>query len=312
VSDPLKRIIDTEYGIIDNGKTAVIEMANASGLRLLKPEEYDPLHASSFGTGEMIKHALDKGTDKILLCVGGSATVDGGAGILQALGIRFLDKNLTELELLPEEMNGLAGIDLTGLDKRIQSCQLIILCDVQNQLLGKEGSATVFGPQKGASPAAINKLEFALTRLRDVIYLQTGKDIAGIKYGGAAGGVAASLAALLNAELVNGIEAFLSITGFDDVLPGADLVITGEGSLDMQTLQGKGPYGVAKLAKQRKINVIGLAGAIPKQNLLQLRQYFDMLLPINNEQRELAEELKNTYQNLKRAAKQVGDTLASD
>jgi len=310
VHDPISRIINAEYGLIDNNKTAVIEMANASGLRLLKPDEYDPIHASSFGTGEMIKHALDKGVEKIILCIGGSATVDGGTGILQALGIRFLDKNINELKELPEKLNALTAIDLSALDKRILNCTLFILCDVENILLGKEGAAAVFGPQKGASPDDIKKLELKLTRLRDVVFIETGEDIATLKHGGAAGGVAASLAALLNAELVNGIEAFLSITGFENALRDVDLVITGEGSIDEQTLQGKGPYGVAKMAKQKGIKVIGLAGKIPKETSRQLQEYFDLLLSINQESSTLATALKNTSQNLERTAKQIGDRLA--
>ena len=216
VNDPLGRKINAEFGLIDNYKTAVIEMANASGLRLLQAKEYDPLHSSSFGTGELLKHALDKKVNKIVLCIGGSATVDGAAGILQALGIRFLNKYGDELNNLPERMNELETIDLSGLDKRILSCKLVVLCDVENVLLGKEGAANVFGPQKGAGLADIIKLEVALTRLRDIVLQQTGKDISTLKHGGAAGGVAASLSALLNAELVNGIENFLSLTGFED------------------------------------------------------------------------------------------------
>jgi glycerate kinase len=310
VHNPLGRIINTEYGLIDSGKTAVIEMANASGLRLLKPNEYDPLHASSFGTGEMMKHALDNGVDKIILCIGGSATVDGGTGILQALGVRFLDKNVTELKRMPEQMNELAGIDASELDKRILNCKLIVLCDVENVLLGKEGAATIFGPQKGASPDDVKKLDHALTRLRDVIFLETEKDIAIIKHGGAAGGVAASLATLLNAELVNGIEEFLSITRFENELYNTDIVITGEGSIDLQTLQGKGPYGVAKAAKQKGIQVIGFAGKIPKEMPAQLQHYFDLLLSINSGSFDISEAMKNTYANLKQTAKRIGNSLA--
>ncbi|MFI5131306.1 MAG: glycerate kinase, partial [Chitinophagales bacterium] len=257
VQDPFGRKISSSFGLIDNGNTAVIEMANASGLRLLKPNELDPLHASSFGTGELIKQALDKNVDKIIICVGGSATVDGGSGILQALGFIFLDKHKKELNKLPGKLMEADAIDFSTIDPRIANCKLIILCDVENKLLGKEGAAAIFGPQKGASPADVEKLEASLSNLKEVILKLTGKDISTIKHGGAAGGVAAALSALLNAQLVNGIDYFLSLTGFETVLENTDLVITGEGSIDEQTLQGKGPFGVAKKAKDKKLPVIG-------------------------------------------------------
>lgn len=317
VHDPLGRKINSSFGLVDNGKTAVVEMANASGLRLLKPEEYDPLHANSYGTGELMMHALDKGVNKIILCIGGSATVDGGAGILQALGIRFLDKQGNELNPLPERLNDLNRIEDSGLDKRILNCRLVILCDVQNLLLGKDGAANTFGPQKGAGLPEIIKLEEGLTKLRDVVLQQTGIDMALMKYGGAAGGVAAGLAALLNAEPVNGIEKFLSLTHFEKALSRANLVITGEGSIDLQTLQGKGPFGVARMAKEKTglplekgIPVIGLAGKVPPETPPELNQYFDVLLSINHEPVDLPMALANTRHNLYRTAKALGNLLS--
>ena len=309
VNDPLGRMTNASFGLIDNGTTAIIEMADASGLRLLKPDEYDPLHATSFGTGELIRLALDKNISKIILCIGGSATVDGATGILQALGVRFVDKNGNELNKAIEQLNNLAFIDLSALDKRILNCQLIILCDVENVLLGESGAAAVFGPQKGATPGDILQLETALTKLRDVILQQTGKDISNIKHGGAAGGVAAVLFALLHAELVNGIEQFMLVTHFDDALSNMDLVITGEGSIDLQTLQGKGPFGVAKLAKKKALPVIGLAGRIPTTIPPELKQYFDLLLMINEEPYELTMALKNTRANLERTSYHLGQKL---
>lgn len=307
VNDPLRRRINSSFGLIDHGKTAVIEMANASGLRLLKPSEYDPLHTSSFGTGELIKHALDKNVTKVILCIGGSATVDVGTGIAKALGIRFLTKERTELRNLPEQLITLNSIDFSTLDKRILKCRLVILCDVENPLLGEKGAVAVFGPQKGASPDDIIKLEAGLTRLRDVIHQATGKDISNLKHGGAAGGVAAGLYALLNAELVNGIEHFLLLTNFEEALDHADLVITGEGAIDLQTLEGKGPFGVAKLAKQKNKFVIGLAGQLPTEIPDDLKQYFDLLLSINEEVFDLITALKNTSENLERAAYKLGE-----
>lgn len=309
VHDPLGRKIKAGFGLIDDGKTAVIEMANASGLRLLKPDEYDPLQSNCFGTGELIRQALDKGVNKIILCIGGSATVDGGTGILRALGVRFSDANGNELNNLPQTLNELSSIDVSGLDKRILNCRLVILCDVENVLLGKDGAANTFGPQKGASLSDIIKLEAGLTKLRDVVLQQTGKDMAQLKHGGAAGGVAATLAVLLHAEPANGIEQFLLLTQFEKALNKADLVITGEGSIDLQTLQGKGPFGVAKMAKQKNIPVIGLAGKIPLEIPMALQNYFDVLLCINHKPVDITKALAETRNNLKRTAKTIGDLL---
>jgi glycerate kinase len=177
-------------------------------------------------------------------------------------------------------------------------------------LLGKEGAAAVFGPQKGAAPGDIEKLEASLTKLSNIIFKQTGKNVTTIKSGGAAGGMAAGLAGFLNADLVNGIDYFLSLTKFDDALEGKDLVITGEGSIDLQTLHGKGPFGVARRAKQKGVPVIGLAGKIPVERVVSLEQYFDVLLSINIEETELSYALLQTQQNLKRTSKNIGDLLA--
>jgi len=310
VHDPLGRKIFSSFGLIDSGKTAVIEMANASGLRLLKQTELNPLHASSFGTGELIKHALSKGVSKIILCIGGSATIDGASGIMQALGIRFLNKSGKELVNLPETLVDLDKIDFSSMDEKITKCKLVVLCDVENFLLGKDGAANVFGPQKGAGLSEIIRLEVALTRFRDIVLHQMNKDMSAIKHGGAAGGVAAGLAALLNAELVNGIEYFLMLTGFDKALKKTNIVITGEGSIDIQTLQGKGPFGVAKMAKEKNIHVIGLAGQIPSVSSAELEKYFDVLLSINNELVDISRAMANTGPNLKRTAKLAGNLLA--
>jgi len=310
VHDPLMRKISSSLGIMERGKTAIIEMANASGLKLLQLNELDPLHASSFGTGELIENALTRGVNKIIMCIGGSATVDGAVGLLQAIGFRFLDKNGEELTNTPETLVDLEVIDFSMVDKRIKQCKIIVLCDVENVLLGKQGAAAVFGPQKGAGPDDVKKLEASLTKLSDIIFKQTRKDISTIKSAGAAGGMAAGLAAFLAADLVNGIDFFLLLTKFDEALEGKDLVITGEGSIDMQTLHGKGPFGVASRAKQKGIPVIGLAGKIPGERIVPLEQYFDVLLSINNEETALSNALLQTKQNLKRTSKNIGDLLA--
>ncbi len=311
VRDPLGRKIKSAFGLIEKGQTAVIEMADASGLRLLQTEELNPLIASSYGTGELIRLALDKGVKKILIAMGGSATVDGGAGILSALGVRFLNKEGKEISALPEQLAELETIDLAGLDKRILHTEIIILCDVDNKLSGPMGAASVFGPQKGATAEGVKKLESVLKKMAAIALLQTGNDMEHIKYGGTAGGAAAGLYACINASLVNGIEYFLKLTRFDEALQRTHLVITGEGSIDTQTLQGKGPFGVAKKAKEKNIPVIGIAGKIPLQPNAALQEYFDVLLSICNEPADLRIAMECTVENLKRTSMEIGNLLAA-
>lgn len=310
VHDPFGKNITAPMGLIDAGKTAVIEMADASGLRLLQEDELNPLLATSYGTGEQIKIALDKGVQKIIIGMGGSATVDGGCGILAALGIRFLDAAGNAINDLPGNFNRLVSVDLTGLDKRILHLEVVVLCDVDNHLLGGNGAAAMFGPQKGASPSAVAQLDAALATFSNVVYQQTGKDMTAVKYGGTAGGAAAGLFALLNAKLVNGIDYFLSVTGFDAALQKTNLVITGEGSIDEQTLKGKGPFGVARRAKQHQLPVIGLAGKIPLERNHELDQYFDVLMAIGHEPLDLPTALAATEKNLVRTATALGNMLA--
>lgn len=187
---------------------------------------------------------------------------------------------------------------------------MVVLCDVQNFLLGENGSAAVFGPQKGASPDSIAKLEAALNKLSEAGRIQTGMDMSGVKCGGTAGGAAAGLYAFLNAKLVSGIDYFLSLTDFNEALQNTDLVVTGEGSIDEQTLQGKGPFGVAESAKRLGLPVIGMAGYIPLEPNAALKKYFDALIPINNELCDLKTALLNTKSNLVRTAKELGNLIA--
>ncbi|HTM90999.1 MAG TPA: glycerate kinase [Flavisolibacter sp.] len=310
VSDPLGRKITSSFGLIDEGRTVVIEMADASGLRLLSANELNPLKASSYGTGKLMKAALDHGVKKIILCIGGSATVDGGCGILNALGAKFLNEAGNEIMPSPENLLGLASIDVTRLDERIYNCELIILSDVQNELLGQDGAATVFGPQKGASENDVVKLETMLENFASITLKQQGKDITNIPSGGAAGGVAAGLFGWLNAKLVNGINYFLDLTDFNSSLQKANLVITGEGSIDMQTLNGKGPFGVAERAKQKGMPVIGIAGKVPLEKNEGLQQYFEVLLSVGNEPSDLTSALKSSKRNIIRTSKEVGTLLA--
>jgi glycerate 2-kinase len=306
--DPFGHPIETYFGLIGSS-TAIVEMANASGLRLLKPADRNPIHTSSAGTGDLIRAALDHGAGCILIGMGGSATVDGGTGILQALGARFTDDNGQLLRDLPAQLPDLGSIDLSGLDPRLAGTQLVILCDVGNPLIGPQGAAAVFGPQKGADPAAVRLLESALEKFAGIVFRQTGIDLAAIPRAGTAGGAAAGLHGLLNATLVSGIDYFLEITGFNAALDRSTHVITGEGSIDEQTLQGKAPFGVAVRAKAKGLPVIGLTGHIPAGTTA-LRPYFDELILINPRRGRLPEVLAHTAANLERTAMEWGNRQA--
>lgn len=310
VHDPLGRIIKSSFGFLADEKTAIIEMSDASGLRLLKKEDLNPLVANTRGFGELIRAALDKGAEKLLLGVGGSATVDGATGLLRELGIRFFNERGDEIVELPMGLTELKTIDISGLDPRLRSCEIIVLCDVQNTLLGNKGSARVFGPQKGANKNEIFILEKCLQQLNQITEEALGVGMASLIYGGAAGGVAAGLAVFLNAKLVSGIEFFLDTILFDSELQKVDLVITAEGSLDAQTMEGKGPYGVAKRAKNKKIPVIALAGQISLQIKNEMRDYFDAILPIGHAPVSMQEAIQNTSTDLMRSSCELGNLLA--
>lgn len=298
--DPLGRTIETWFGLVGSS-VAVIEMANASGVRLLKRKELNPLVASSAGTGDLIRAALDRQAGRIIIGMGGSATVDGGSGILQSLGARFLDRPGQVITSLPAALGNLETIDLTGLDPRLAGVEVIVLCDVSNPLLGVEGAAAVFGPQKGASPAAIRQLESGLAKFAEIVLRQTGIDLTSLPRGGTAGGAAAGLHGLLGASLVSGIDYFLEITRFDEVLGHSTHVITGEGGIDRQTLQGKAPFGVAVHAKRKGLPVVAFTGRMP-DGPEALQPYFDEIISINPPGTPFREALANTAVNLERAA----------
>ena len=311
VHDPLGRLIDASFGWIDERRLAIVEMADASGLRLLDSDELDPMRASSRGTGELIRAALEQGACEIVVAIGGSATVDGGVGLLQALGVRFLNGEGFELSGRPQDLVQLEQIDLSGLHCLAEKCRITVLCDVDNPLMGSAGAAAVFGPQKGATPAMVVCLEDALRQFATVAERYSDRRLATVRHGGAAGGTAAGLYGLLQADLVNGIERFLDLTGFDHALTGAHWVITGEGSIDEQTLSGKGPYGVALRAKRLGIPVIGLAGRVPRTGSAALDGYFHGLFAIGDGPADLASALAHTQENLQRMGRQIGNMLAS-
>jgi glycerate kinase len=266
------------------------------------------LHTTSFGAGELVLDALEAGARRIVLGVGGSATVDGGTGLMQALGVAFLDAAGSPLVGLPASLVDLAKIEMAGIGKAVAGMEVVVLCDVDNPILGPSGAARVFGPQKGATAVSAETLEAALKRLCEVIHCQTGRDVSTVRGGGAAGGVAAGLVGVFGAQLVNGIDYFLDASGFDKALEAADLVITGEGRIDAQTLRGKAPMGVAIRARQRGVPVIALAGQVSDEPELALA--FDAVWPIAVEPGPLAEAVKRTALDLAAAGRRIGDLIA--
>ncbi|SFC20990.1 glycerate kinase [Parapedobacter composti] len=311
VTDPSGRSVSAGFGWIADRRMAVIEMAAASGLHLLASDERNPLRASSVGAGQLIKAALDLNPRDLVIAMGGTATIDGGSGMLAALGVRFINDEGNEITDFPAGLRKLRTIDRSALDRRLLDCNVTVLCDVDNPLLGKNGAARVFGAQKGADLAMVAQLEALLHRFSVVIQAETGIAVADLASGGVAGGASAGWYGIVGATLVKGIDYFLDITRFDDVLRNADLVITGEGSIDEQTLHGKGPYGVARRAKRNGVPVIGLAGRIPVTVSAELNRYFDALLAINNGPDTLEEALAATSVNLERIAMQLGNLYAA-
>ena len=310
VHDPLGKKITAAYGWDKKSETAIIEMADASGIRLIKRETLNPLKSDTRGTGELIKSALDKGAKKIVIGLGGSATVDGATGLLNALGVRFLDKSGRKLTELPKGLLALNRIDVGGIDNRLKDCEIILLCDVTNKLLGKNGAAAVFGPQKGANKKEVALLEKCLYQFNKIVKKDLKIDMDSFMHGGAAGGVAAALAAFMNAKLVSGISYYLDIVSFDNELKNTDLVIKGEGALDTQTLEGKGPYGVAEKANQHKIPVIVLAGQVPQKIVKELHQYFNAIFSIGHAPASVAEAINSTAADLERTAFELGNLIA--
>ena len=262
VAGPLGEPVRAEYAVLDGG-TAVIEMSAASGLTLVPEEKRDPLRATTYGTGELIRAALDAGCRDLLIGIGGSATNDGGEGMARALGARFLDADGHELPPGGAALERLERIDVRALDARLEECRVRVASDVRNPLCGERGASAVYGPQKGATPAMVARLDRALARYAQVLREQLGEDVAERPGAGAAGGLGAGLYAFTHAEFQPGIDAVLDLLGFAGRVRDAALVFTGEGRTDGQTLFGKVPAGVARWTKSEgKIPVVVLSGAI--------------------------------------------------
>ena len=262
VDGPLGSPVDARWGRIDDGCTAVIEMAAASGLTLLRADELDPRRASTYGTGQLVKHALDAGVKRILLGVGGSATNDGGAGMAEALGAAMLDEHGNRLPPGGAALANLARIRMDRVDRRIDVVEMTVLCDVQNPLLGPNGASAVYGPQKGADPACVAQLDRALDNFAGILERDLDASIAGVPGAGAAGGLAAGLMAFCGATLQSGFAAVSEAVQLADRIAKADLVITGEGRLDTQSAYGKTVAGVAALAKQANVPCLAVAGLV--------------------------------------------------
>lgn len=260
-TDPLGRPIKASYGLLGKGR-AVIEVAAASGLPLLAPAERDPLRATSYGTGQLIADALDQGCTEITLALGGSATNDGGMGLLRALGARFLDENGRDLAGCGADLGRVAAVDVAGLDPRLSAVRFTAMCDVDNPLTGPAGASAVFGPQKGAGPGVVADLDAGMRRYAARVRAATGADVEQVPGAGAAGGIGAACLAFLGARLRSGIEVVLDLTGFDALLARADLVVTGEGRADGQTARGKVVSGVAAACGRRGVPCVAIVGGM--------------------------------------------------
>ncbi|MBE6050452.1 MAG: glycerate kinase [Clostridium sp.] len=262
VMGPLYDKVEAQYGILGSGEIGVIEMASASGIGLVKVDKRNPLLTTTYGTGELIKACLDKGVKKLLIGIGGSATNDGGAGVIQALGGKLLDKDGKELEFGGGSLGKLHSIDLKDLDARLKEVEVEVACDVTNPLCGEKGASNVFGPQKGATKEMVEVLDNNLRHYAEVIKKELNKDVLDIPGAGAAGGLGAGLMAFLDGKLKKGIEMVIEYSALEEKVKEVDMVWTGEGSIDFQTQYGKTPLGVATIAKKYNKPVIALAGRV--------------------------------------------------
>lgn len=309
VIGPLGELITAYYGLIQQGEVAVIEMAQASGLMLVKPGQRNPLLTSSYGTGQLIRDALDKGVKNIILGIGGSATVDGGTGMLQALGAIFCDDKQQVLGHGGQILRHVASIDISHLDARLEDCLIDVACDVANPLVGPQGAAAIFGPQKGASPDTVLELESGLNQFADVIEQLKGHDYRHLSGGGAAGGVAVAAVAFMNAQLKSGIDLVINAVNLEQQIIDADLVIVGEGSMDGQTAEGKAPLGVAKVAAKHQVPVIALNGVLGEKVEILHQEGINAFFSILPRLCPLADALAKGAENLEQAAYNVAVTL---
>ena len=264
VTGPIGKAVTAEWGALGDGETAMIEMARTSGLALLTLDERDPLRATTYGLGEVIREALDAGFRSFIVGIGGSATNDAGAGMAQALSVRLLDEAGNDLPPGGAALADLRRIDTSGLDERAVEASFSVACDVSNPLTGPEGASAVYGPQKGATPELVPQLDAALKNFSEIVERDIGTSIDSVPGSGAAGGLGGGMMAFLGGSLRAGVDIVLDQVGLDEMLERADLVITGEGQLDFQTVYNKAPIGVAWRAKERGIPVIAISGSLGK------------------------------------------------
>ncbi len=308
VKGPSGRPVSARYGILADGKTAVIEMAEASGLPDVEGTTMkNPMKTTTYGTGQLMMDAINKGVNHIILGLGGSATTDGGAGMAQALGIRFLDKRGCELKELGAGgmLNKVASIDMSGMDTRMKKAKVTVASDVENPLCGKKGAAHVFGPQKGATPVMVKKLDENLKHFAGIIKKDLRKDVMKLKGAGAAGGLGAGLVAFTGAKLKSGVDIVIEATGLEKHLKGADLCITGEGRVDFQTAFGKTPSGVARAARKQKVQTIAIGGALTDDARGVFEHGIDGLASACARDMSLQEAISNSRAHLANSAERV-------
>lgn len=309
VTGPLGTQVEGFYGLSGDEQSAFIEMAAASGLELVLPEQRNPLITTSWGTGELIRNALDAGVKHIIIGIGGSATNDGGAGMVQALGAKLLNSEGDALGQGGGALETLARIDISELDRRLHDCRIEVACDVTNPLTGKEGATAIFGPQKGATAEMITRLDAALAHYAALIKRDLDLDVLDLAGGGAAGGMGAALFAFCGAELRQGIEIVTDALHLDRYVAEADLVITGEGRIDSQTVHGKVPVGVAKVAKRYNKPVIGIAGSLTADVGVVHEHGIDAVFSVIYGICTLDDALKNAAENVRMASRNVAAVL---
>ncbi len=310
VQDPLRRKIQSMFGISGDGRTAVIEMAAASGLALLKPRERNPMKTTTFGTGELIRHALSLNVKHILIGIGGSATNDGGMGLAQALGVRFLDARSRKIGSGGGVLKKLDRIEVSGLDPRLKHVKVEVACDVDNPLTGPHGAAKVYAPQKGATVAMVRELDTGLSHFAKIVKRDVGPDIATVPGSGAAGGLGGGLMAFLGGKLRPGIDIVIDSVKLAQRIKGCDLVITGEGRLDNQTAFGKTPHGVARVAKRAGLPVIAICGSLGEDPQIVHTIGIDAFFSALEEPLEEEDLPKRGPEMLENCAEQVGRLLA--
>lgn len=305
VTGPLGNKISAYYGILGNGTTAVIEMAKASGLEIVEKKKRNPMITTTFGTGELIRDALDHNVKEIIIGLGGSSTNDGGSGMAQALGAKLLDQNNHQISFGGGNLDKLDKIDISNLDSRLQDVKIILASDVTNPLIGKDGASRVFGSQKGATPEMVEKLENNLQHYAKIIKRDLNKDVASVSGAGAAGGLGAGLMAFTTYKMRQGVDIAIEVTKLEEKVKSADYIFTGEGGTDFQTKFGKTPYGVAKLGKKYHKPVISLAGYLGEGIDSLYSEGFTAIFGIIPGACDLSTALKNGPSNVARTTENI-------